>query len=58
MKALQDGIAIDMSSLGSLSYNAELEQVTVGGGVQSGEFIEFIHKLKREVSQSAMAMNT
>jgi FAD/FMN-containing dehydrogenase len=50
MKSLQNGILIDMHPLKDLSYDPEKEQVTAGGGVQSGEFLEFVHSVNRETS--------
>ncbi|KAL1636979.1 hypothetical protein SLS58_009505 [Diplodia intermedia] len=49
MKKLQDGIVVDMRFVNHLTYDAEKELVTAGGGVYSGDFAKFIHDRKREL---------
>lgn len=51
MKKLQDGIVVDMRCINHLSYDAENELVTAGGGVYSGDFAQFIHDRKRELGK-------
>ncbi|KAL0257617.1 hypothetical protein SLS55_008431 [Diplodia seriata] len=51
MKKLQDGIVVDMRFVNHLSYDAENELVTAGGGVYSGDFAKFIHDRKRELGK-------
>lgn len=58
MKALQNGIMIDMRNFNQLSYNSAKELVTAGGGVLGGDFTQYLHSIKREVSKSAMPVSS
>lgn len=51
MRHLQNGILIDMRSLNGLSFNEEEQQVTVGGGVITDDFVRFLESKGMEVSK-------
>lgn len=51
MRHLKDGILLDMRSLNSMSFDAEKQQVTVGGGVLTDEFVRFLESRGMEVSK-------
>ncbi|POS72816.1 FAD binding domain-containing protein [Diaporthe helianthi] len=50
MRHLQDGVLLDMRSLNSMSFDAEKQQVTVGGGVLTDEFVRFLESRGMEVN--------
>lgn len=51
MRHLKDGILLDMRSLNSMSFDAEKQQVTVGGGVLTDDFVRFLESRGMEVSE-------
>ncbi|OBR06216.1 6-hydroxy-d-nicotine oxidase [Colletotrichum higginsianum IMI 349063] len=50
MRHLKGGILIDMRSLNKLSFDAEKQQVTVGGGVITDDFVKFLQSVGMEVN--------
>lgn len=48
---VQDAIMIDMRGLNWATYDAVNSQVTVGGGIRTGEFINATHAVGKEVSK-------
>jgi FAD/FMN-containing dehydrogenase len=57
MRHLKDGVLLDMRSLNSMSFDAEKQQVTVGGGVITDEFVRFLESRGMEVSKSFLHGN-
>lgn len=51
MRYLRGGILLDMRSLNGLTFNEELKQVTVGGGVITDDLVRFLEHHKMEVSK-------
>lgn len=50
MRHFQNGICINMRPLNQMLWDAERQQVTVGGGILTDEFVHFAHDLGMEVS--------
>jgi FAD/FMN-containing dehydrogenase len=50
MRHFQNGICINMRPLNQMRWDAEQQQVTVGGGTLTDEFVHFVHDLGMEVS--------
>ncbi|GKT47127.1 FAD-linked oxidoreductase chyH [Colletotrichum spaethianum] len=55
MRHLKNGILIDMRPLNRLSFDAESQQVTVGGGVLTDDFVKFLQSVGMEVSVIGVA---
>ncbi|UQC74785.1 FAD binding domain-containing protein [Colletotrichum lupini] len=50
MRHLKDGILIDMRPLNKLEFDAEKQQVTVGGGVITDNFVKYLESVGMEVN--------
>ncbi|KAG4431573.1 FAD-linked oxidoreductase alt4 [Cadophora sp. M221] len=50
MRHLRDGILLDMRSLNGQTFNDELRQVTVGGGVITDDLVRFLEYHRMEVN--------
>ncbi|CAI6339143.1 unnamed protein product [Periconia digitata] len=50
MQTLQDGIVIDLQPLKEMNYDEKNQEVTAGGGVLSGEFLDYIHGFNMETN--------
>ncbi|KAI8625477.1 Glucooligosaccharide oxidase [Xylariaceae sp. FL1651] len=50
LRRIQQGIAIDMRKLNSIRYDKEKRQMTVGGGITTGEFANATHEQGMEVT--------
>ncbi|KAK2025631.1 FAD binding domain-containing protein [Colletotrichum zoysiae] len=50
MRHLKNGILIDMRPLNKLTFDAENQQVTVGGGVITDDFVKFLQSVCMEVN--------
>jgi FAD/FMN-containing dehydrogenase len=55
MSRLKNGILLDMRSINSMQFDAQKQQVTVGGGVLLDEFTKFVHTCGMEISKSSDA---
>jgi FAD/FMN-containing dehydrogenase len=53
MKQLQNGIVLDMRSINHMQFDAQKQQVTVGGGILVDDFTKYVHSLGMEVSKSS-----
>lgn len=51
LRRIKDAIAIDMRQLNSINFDKEKQQMTVGGGVTTGEFANATHAHGMEVSK-------
>lgn len=51
LRRIKDAIAIDMRQLNGIKFDAEKQQMTVGGGVTTGEFANATHAHGMEVSK-------
>jgi FAD/FMN-containing dehydrogenase len=51
MRALKDGILIDMRPLNRITFDTEKRQVTAGGGVITDDFVRFLESVGMEVSK-------
>jgi FAD/FMN-containing dehydrogenase len=51
LRRIQNAILIDMRGLNRLEYDPELQQMTVAGGVSTGEFANATYDVGMEVSK-------
>ena len=51
LRHIQNGIVIDMRGLNKVRYDEKTEQMTVGGGINTGEFANATHAQGMEVSK-------
>jgi len=53
LRRIQNAITIDMRKLSSVKYDEKKQQMTVGGGITTGEFANATFAKGMEVSESA-----
>lgn len=51
LRRIKNGIGIDMRGLNKIEYDEAKSQVTVGGGITTGEFANATHSKRMEVSK-------
>ena len=51
LRRLKNSIVIDMRNLNSVKYNKQTQQMTVGGGITTGEFANATFAQGMEVSK-------
>jgi FAD/FMN-containing dehydrogenase len=56
MRHFQNGLCINMRPLNQMRWDAEQQQVTVGGGTLTDEFVHFAHDLGMEVSKCIQSL--
>ena len=54
LEKIQDALVIDMRGLNSIIYDAEMQQMTIGGGVTTGEFANATFSKGMEVSKYSL----